>query len=346
MRQGNRVSSKGLSATVAFVVLGAAPKVGSTQADSFTVTGTVVDQRNGVPLQYAVVGVPGQRIWDLSDEAGAFILEDVQPGRFRFIVLRRGYFYPDKDVNFADPLDLRVEMTPEDEATPVGPGGVVGRVLDQAYGRPIGGATIRLLPTGQEARANGQGRFTIADVSAGALLLQVGQIGFQERSDTIAVLPGITTDVTITLATGNMPLDPITIFGRSPFLEASGFYRRGTGSGWRANRSAIEAEDLFDEDLYVLERILNRVAGLQVEEDRFGGAVATSTRDRRCQLGVFLDGIGAPGFDLNSLPRSAVEALEVYQGINVPPGYSDSCGVVLIWTRRPGGEEYRNRRRD
>ncbi len=339
MSRSTRVSSNALSAALAFLMLGTAPKVGYTQADGFTVTGTVVDQRNGSPLQYAVVGVPGQRVWSLSDEAGAFTLEGIQPGRFRIIVLRRGYYYPDKDLVFAGPLELRVEMTPEDDSTPVGPGRVVGRVLDQASGRPIGGATARLLPTGQETRANGQGRFTISDVSAGALLLQVRQLGFQERSDTIAVLPGITTDVTVTLGAGALPLDPITIFGRSPFLEARGFYRRGTGSGWQVNRSAIEAEDPFN-----LERIFHRVMGVLVEKDRFGGAVLTSTRGRRCQFGVFLDGTRAPGFDLNSLPPDAVEALEVYQGVNVPAEYSNSCGVVLIWMRRPGREEFRGRR--
>ncbi len=341
MSRRTRISSNGLSATLAFVVLGAAPKVGYTQADVLTVTGTVVDQRNGAPLQYAVIGVPGQRVWDLTDEAGTFTLERMRPGRFRLIVLRRGYYYPDKDVDFAGPLELRVEMTPEDESTPVGPGRVVGRVLDQESGNPIGGATVRLLPTGQETRANGQGRFTISDVSAGALLIQVRQLGFQERSDTIAVLPGITTDVTVALATGAMPLDPINILGRSPFLEARGFYRRSMGSGWQANRSAIEAEDPFD-----LERIFSRVSGVQMERDQFGGAILTSTRGSRCPLAVYVDGIRAPGFDLNSMPPDAVEALEVYQGVNVPAEYSNSCGVVLIWMRRAGREEYRNRSRD
>ena len=340
MSRSTRVSSNAFGAALAFLMLGAAPKVGYTQADGFTVTGTVVDQRDGAPLQYAVVGVPGQRMWALSDEAGAFTLEGIQPGRFRIIVLRRGYYYPDKEVDFAGPLDLRIEMTPEDESTPVGPGRVVGRVLDQASRRPIGGSTVRLLPTGQETRANGQGRFTISDVSAGALLLQIRQLGFQERSDTIAVLPGITTDVTVTLGAGPLPLDPITIFGRSPFLEARGFYRRSMGSGWQANRSAIEAEGPCN----FLESIFNRVSGVQVQKDRFGGTVLASTRGRSCQLGVFVDGIRAPGFDLNSLPPDAVEALEVYQGVNVPLEYSHSCGVALIWMRRPGREEYRGRR--
>ncbi len=41
--------------------------------------------------------------------------------------------------------------------------------------------------------------------------------------------------------------------------------------------------------------------------------------------------------------RNAVEALEVYQDLNMPPEYSHSCGVVLVWMRRPGRGEFRNR---
>lgn len=82
-----------------------------------------------------------------------------------------------------------------------------------------------------------------------------------------------------------------------------------------------------------------------MERDPFGGAILTSTRGRSCPLAVYVDGIRAPGFDLNSLPPDAVEALEVYQRVNVPAEYSHSCGVVLIWMRRPGGEEFRSRRR-
>ena len=55
MCRGPRIFSDGMTVILAFVVLAAAPNVGFSQVDSFTVTGTVVDQRNGSPLQYAVV---------------------------------------------------------------------------------------------------------------------------------------------------------------------------------------------------------------------------------------------------------------------------------------------------
>ena len=323
---------------LAIALLGAHPLAGHAQAEGFTITGTVVDKSTGNPLQYAVVGFPGQASWSLSDQNGVFTLTGLEGGPDRFVVVRRGYNYADHNVRLTGPMDFRVEMTPEDVSAPVGPGRIVGRVLDQESGRPIEGVTVALAPTAQQAETDARGRFEITDVSTGALLLQVRRVGYQPRVDTIAAFPGVTVDVELTLATAALPLDPITIVARSPFLEARGFYRRAGGSGWQANRRAIEAIDPRE-----LERMFDRVAGVRVERDRFGGTVLTSRRGRRCVFGVFLDGIRAPGFDINSLPPDAVEALEVYQDLNMPPEYSHSCGVVLVWMRRPGRGEFRNR---
>ncbi len=319
-------------------LLGAHPIAGQAQTEGFTITGTVVDKSTGNPLQYAVVGLPGQESWSLSDQNGVFTLTGLEGGPDRFVVLRRGYNYADQNVRLTGPMDFRVAMTPEDVSDPVGPGRVVGRVLDQESGRPIEGVTVALAPTAQQAETDAHGRFEITDVSTGALLLQVRRVGYRPRVDTIAAFPGVTVDVELTLATAALPLDPITIVARSPFLVARGFYRRAGGSGWQANRTAIEAVDPRE-----LERMFDPVAGVRVERDRFGGTVLTSRRGRRCVFGVFIDGMRAPGFDINSLPPDAVEALEVYQGLNIPPEYSHSCGAVLIWMQRPGREEFRNR---
>ncbi|MCH7473448.1 MAG: carboxypeptidase-like regulatory domain-containing protein [Gemmatimonadetes bacterium] len=331
-----RTATKKVLTVIALLV--AHPIAGHGQTDGFTITGTVVDKSTGNPLQYAVVGLPGHKSWSLSDQNGVFTLTGLEGGPDRFVVLRRGYNYADHSVHLTGPMEFRVEMTPEDVSDPAGPGRVVGRVLDQESGQPIEGVTVALAPTAQQAETDSRGRFEITDVSPGALLLQARRVGYQPRVDTIVAFPEVTVDVELTLATAALPLDPITIVARSPFLEARGFYRRAGGSGWQANRSAIEAVDPRE-----LERMFDRVAVVRVERDRFGGTVLTSRRGTRCVFGVFLDGIRAPGFDINTLPPDAVEALEVYQGLNIPPEYSHSCGVVLIWMRRPGREEFRNR---
>jgi hypothetical protein len=319
-------------------LLGAHPVVGHAQAETFTITGTVVDKSTGNPLQYALVGFPGQEAWSLSDENGVFNLTELEGGPNRFIVLRRGYYYADQNIHLTGPVDIRVVLPPEDVSAPVGTGRVVGRVLDQESGRPIKGATVTLAPTAQQTETDARGRFEIADVSSGALLLQVQRVGYRPRADTIAAFPGVTVEVELTLATAAIPAEPIAVIARPASLEARGFHRPAGEVGWQANRAAIEAVDPFN-----LERMFERVPGVRVERDRFGSAVLTSRSRRRCVFGVFIDGLLAPDFDINSLPPDAVEALEVYQGLNIPPKYSHSCGVVLIWMRRPGRGEFRNR---
>ncbi len=311
-------------------LLGAHPIAGHAQTEGFTITGTVVDKSTGNPLQYAVVAILGQESWSLSDENGVFNLTELEGGPYRFIVLLPGYYYADQNIHLTGPVDIRVEMSPEEVSAPLGPGRVVGRVLDQESGRPIEGATVALAPTAQQTETDARGRFEIADVSTSALLLQVRRAGYRPRADTIAAFPGVTVEVELTLDTAAIPLDPIAVIARSAFLEARGFYQRAGGSGWLANRAAIEAVNPFE-----LERMFDRVAGVRVERDRFGGTVLTSRSGRRCVLGVFIDGIWAPGFDINSLPPDAVEALEVHQSPNIPPEYFHSCGAVLIWMQRP-----------
>jgi len=321
-----------------FVMIGAAPSSLLGQ-DEFQITGRVVDQVTGEPLQYAVVGVPGLQSWDLTDENGVFILDRIQAGVFRFVAVRRGFYYADQDVRFSGPIEIQVDMTPEEDANPVGPGNVQGRIRDQESGRGVEGATVTLAPTDQETTTNSQGRFSFTDVSQGALLLTVRQVGYQPRSDTLVSLPGMTLDVELTMAAAAITLEPIQVVARSPFLEARGFYRRArTTNGYQANRQMIdEAAPTGD-----LTRLFRTIPGVSVERDRFGGIVLQNRR-RNCNLGTWLDGMRMPGMDISTYPPEAVEAMEIYLEPSTPMQYSNNCGALLIWSRRPGGEEFRNR---
>ncbi len=192
-----RAAIKNVLTVIALLV--AQPIAGHGQTEGFTITGTVVDKSTGNPLQYAVVGLPGHKSWSLSDQNGVFTLTGLEGGPDRFVVLRRGYNYADHNVRLTGPMEFRVEMTPEDVSAPVGPGRIVGRVLDQVSGRPIEGVTVALAPTAQQAETDARGRFEITDVSPGALLLQARRVGYQPRVDTIAAFPAVTVDVELTL---------------------------------------------------------------------------------------------------------------------------------------------------
>ncbi|MCZ6756200.1 MAG: TonB-dependent receptor plug domain-containing protein, partial [Gemmatimonadetes bacterium] len=191
----------------------------------------------------------------------------------------------------------------------------------------------------EETQTNSQGRFTFTDVSAGALLLTVRRVGYQPRSDTLVAFPGITVDVDLTISAAAIELDPIQVVARAPYLEARGFYRRQrTTNGWQANRQKIDETAPTGD----LTRLFRTIPGVSVERDRFGAVVLQSRRGR-CAIGTFLDGMRTPGLDVSTFPPEAVEAMEVYVGISTPMEYDNNCGALLIWSRRPGSEEFRNR---
>lgn len=305
-------------------------------AQAFQFTGHVVAASDGSPLQYAVVGVPELEQWALTDESGAFTLDIAEPGVYRLIVLRRGYYLVDAGVNLTpsggEPVTVRAELETEQPDNPLVPGRIVGNVVDQQNGRPVRDAQVTIQPTGQTTTTDSRGNFEISDISAGAILLQVEALGYATRTDTLASVPGVSLQVSLGVAPEAIPLEPIVVAVRSNYLESVGFYRRerqGLGHTW--NRQEIETVRPVQ-----LSDVFRRqpVAGVRVGQGRFGETVLTSARGRGCELSTWLDEVQMPGFDMDTYPWEAVAGLEVYVGSQVPPRYNDPCGVLLIWSAR------------
>jgi hypothetical protein len=312
----------GLTVVVAFL-----PAVA--RAQEFTVGGVVVNNETGEPLQYAVVGIPELMIWDLSSETGAFTLEGVLPGVYRFIANRRGYYLTDLNLRLDGPVEFEVQLTPEDPREPVVSGAITGAIRDQASGQPIDGVEIMVEPTGQEASTDSQGRFEIRDISAGALRLTFRRIGYQPRVDTVASFPGVSLDLQLTMSAQAIPLEPLVVTARAAYLEANGFYRRGrTRRGQQYG--ADEVQRLGYPDL----TRLFVIPGTRVERGRMGQPVLVNTREGNCEFTVWIDGSPVRGIGLNEINAAWVEAVEVYTGIDTPPEFSDRCGVILIWSQQ------------
>ncbi len=321
-------------ALMALLALGAA--AAPVAAQEFQMTGNVASATNATPLQYAVVGIPELSQWDLTDEAGAFALDIPAPGTYRLIVLRRGFYLVDAAVYLeptgAEPIQILAELEEEQPDNPLAPGRIIGTVVDQENGRPVGQAEVRVEPTGQTATTNNRGVFDIENISGGAILVEIERVGYQTRVDTLASFPGVSLTVQFSMAPEAIALDPMVVSVRSQHLESVGFYRRqqqGLGSHW--DRAAIEALNPVQ-----LSDVFRRrpVAGVRVGRGEWGEVALTSSRGRGCQLSTWLDEMRMPGFDIDTYPWEAVAAMEVYVGSQVPARFPDSCGILLIWSAR------------
>jgi hypothetical protein len=302
---------------------------GKAGAQEFTVSGTVINKETGEPLQYAVVGIAELRVWDLTNEEGAFTLEGVTPGTFRFIANRRGYFLTDLHLRLDGPTEFEVQLTPEDPDEPVLSGALTGVIRDQVSGEPVDGVEITVEPTEQQATTDREGRFEIRDISSGALRLTFRRVGYQARVDTAVAFPGVNLHVELTMSAQAIQLDPVVVTARPAYLEANGFFRRARirrGSQWGPE----EVERLGYPDftrMFV-------IAGTRVVRGRMGQQVLINTRDDNCEFTVWIDGAPVPGIGLDEISAAWVEAVEVYRGMETPPEFSDRCGVILVWSKQ------------
>lgn len=135
-------------------------------------------------------------------------------------------------------------------------------------------------------------------------------------------------------------LEPVQVTVYSSYLEQTGFYRRA-GQRWGSQFNSLDIEQI---NPVLTSDIVRRAPGVQVEYPRGPGAPVQAVSRRSfsiqggpCVMSVWVDGVLMFDPDLDQIPVEWLEAVEVYQGIEVPPEYafsSNSCGAVLMWTRR------------
>jgi hypothetical protein len=269
--------------------------------------------------------------------------------------------------------DLRLPAR-TDETRAASAGATTGVLLDAA-GQPLAGATVRLdsLPP---ATTDVRGRFRLPIAAAGEHRVAISHAATGSREVRVplpaeAVVMELRAGGPGALAASvqrTVVLSPLAVRGesRSVGLAASGFYERqrmGIGhfvTGQRLHR--IPGGRLTE--------VLRQVPGVRMAQVRDGGrgavgpmrgggggigaakVFAFSTRGITtiravgpCWMDVYLDGALVAGKSLEAsfsmstddLALGELDAVEVYQGAEIPPMYRNSgsaCGVILIWTRR------------
>jgi len=217
-------------------------------------------------------------------------------------------------------------------------GRIVGQVVEQGRGVPVREAEIRIRGTSLVRTSDSNGRFLLVGVPPGTRVLEVRHLSYQDRADSILVLPEETLEVQVPLAPEPLTLEPLVVSIRSKVLEAAGFYRRREQglSGFFISRAAIEARGPVR-----LSDLLVGVPGLRLQQrDGVLGPVVVSPRGTllgpgTCSPNVWLDGVVTTIIDLDDIHPNQVEGMEIYRGAGAPLRYNDPCGAILIWTRVP-----------
>jgi CarboxypepD_reg-like domain len=214
---------------------------------------------------------------------------------------------------------------------------ISGKVIDDAAGRPVADAEVRVRDSRLAAVTRADGTFDLPDLPAGAHWLQVSHVAYQARQDSLVVQQSTRLQLTIRLAQNAIALKRIEVQVRSRVLEQAGYYEREE----RGFGTYLSRYDWDDRSPRMPSDLMRTIAGVRVMPLRAGFGNAVLDRSN-CAFRYVLDGtrIGAT-FNLDDIPVEWIEALEVYKGpaeipaqFTFPPSQQRAnCGVIVIWTR-------------
>ncbi len=223
------------------------------------------------------------------------------------------------------------------------------RVVDDSTGEALNGAHVVVGGVGRGGYTDGAGALRIDRIPPGRRILMFGMLGYRSELVVVDFEYGAQVKADVRLTPDAIPLPGIevTARGRDRYLASVGVYNRVRTGGRAYFGPDFEQRA---RQVSALHQLFWRVPGLQVSLNRFGdGYVLGSSRGRvslnlTCVPDVLLDGLETRYFALSDHPDidrlvapSNVAAIEVYAGPAEAPlefGSTNSCGLVLIWTRR------------
>jgi hypothetical protein len=216
---------------------------------------------------------------------------------------------------------------------------LVGRAIDASSRLGIAGVRISAHDEGGREKAvvfsDTTGRFHIA-LEPGEFLLRTSRVGYvAAETRKLELNEKEQIELLIQMDVRPIGVEPLVIVGKRTMIgRLMPYYQRldrAEVSGGRfITRAQIDSLGIGD----ITEHIQQH--GVPVQSNRGGERWPLGYGG--CRMRVFIDDAPAEGFAIDALVRAEnVEGVEIYRsGLQAPPLYSsrsNTCGVVLIWTR-------------
>ncbi len=221
-----------------------------------------------------------------------------------------------------------------------------GVVVDSADGALIENADILAASIRQVARTNAKGQFTLSKVPKGELAITVRRLGYQPQEQTVVLSGGEHDSVKVVLVAQPAVLEAVAVDAseRHRRQGIEDFYvRRTQGIGTYITRQQLEQlRGTQPTDA------LRTVPGIQLIRTRNGDNAVrftgtSSINHRDCPPSLWLDGQRVTNMELDQIPASNIEGIELYRGASTTPAQfwqgntqNTFCGTIVVWSRLPG----------
>ncbi len=236
---------------------------------------------------------------------------------------------------YLGPVAVAPALAQRGDAVRTDSSALLGYVASLETHDPISGARVTVSTMGFGATTDSSGRFAITGLSAGAIVIEIGAIGYAKGSWRVSLTPGQVLRHRFDLEPLPYELPEIVVKGRlSPSARRFADFerRRQAGMGAFLTQEQIEranASTLID--------VLVSVRGVQqvcVTND----CVAKMVRSPPgCYPQYYLDGRESTPYFARHTPPLDVRGIEIYRGSSETPGEfqgsNSGCGVIAIWTK-------------
>jgi hypothetical protein len=210
----------------------------------------------------------------------------------------------------------------------------ISGVVRDGGDNPIADAQLSLSREGQPARlfrTGADGKYSFSDVQPGQERISVRRLGYRGTSRTIDV-PAAGGETPLDFQLVEIPSDVSDVI-----VEASKGHLQQFYDHKATNKFAkfFERADIEKRNPTYLSEMVTTVSGARMSSKGFGNSILL----RGCQPMIWVDGMRAPGAELDDVARpSDVAGLEVYpSSAGLPPEYQDRnnrmCGAIMVWTR-------------
>lgn len=224
-------------------------------------------------------------------------------------------------------------------------GTLTGVVLDEV-GKPVPGVEVALTKISRTTRTDSSGKFILALLPVGTHDVTFRRVSYSPMVFMLEISRGDTTDAEVKMNAVAQEMKAIHVVEapeRSRDLD--GFEdRRRQGLGHYITR-----KEIVDRNPLVMSDMFRMIPGTMViptgatrSQLRFSRAQG---RGRDCPPAYYIDGMLAANYNIDDMPVSDVEGIEVYSGISTLPAQfakmrsTINCGTVVIWTRIPGNKK-------
>ena len=203
---------------------------------------------------------------------------------------------------------------------------VIGRILEDASGRPIATADVRLIDRAGAVRASSvsdtAGWFRLVAPIPGRYTVRASALGYVS-TQTVALDAdeGVELSVEVRLSTDALPLEPLRVVAKRTYRvgRLAEYYNRAEWSRKTGFGKVFMRDELERSKPTTLMNI-----------------VRMYPQRLRCQPLYLIDGLPVAERDIDVINPEDVEGIEIYRGVNeVPVEYAhrSACGLVMVWSR-------------